>query len=133
MNKIQPTSFKNVGEFLDVLPDEERSIVLFLRDIILSSLYPVIEKLTYNVPFYYGQSRICFIWPSSIPWGGIKKGVALGFCHGHLLSDNPGYLEKAGRKEVTSKTFLSFENIVRHLVKSYLLEAQEIDKLTKKK
>lgn len=133
MNKIQPTAFRNVGEFLDVLPDEERSIALFLRDIVLSSLSPIEEKLAYNVPFYYGQSRICFIWPASVPWGGNNKGVTLGFCRGYLLSDEINYLEKGNRKEVFSKTFVSLEEIDPDLLKSFLIEAKELDEINYKK
>ncbi|MDX1641781.1 MAG: DUF1801 domain-containing protein [Balneolaceae bacterium] len=83
-----------MDEFLDFLPDDERSIVHYLRDLVLSTLHPIEEKLAYNVPFYYGQSRICYIWPASIPWGGVNHGVILGFCRGYLLSDDIGYLKK---------------------------------------
>jgi uncharacterized protein YdhG (YjbR/CyaY superfamily) len=68
MNKFQNVKFKNVDEFLDYLPDNEREIVDFLRDIVFNSLPNPLEKLSYNVPFYHLNSRVCFIWPASVPW-----------------------------------------------------------------
>lgn len=127
MNNIQPTKFKSIGEFLDFLPPDELKIVEHLRSIIFESLPDCKEKLAYNVPYYYRFSPICFVWPASVPWSGVDAGVALGFCRGHLLSDEIGYLEKRNRKEVRTKTFRSEKQIERNLLRSYLLEAKEID------
>lgn len=127
MSNIQPTKFKSPGEFFDFLPPNELKIAEHLRHIIFEELPDCKEKLAYNVPFYYRHSRICFLWPASVPWGGVDAGVALGFCKGHLLSDEIGYLEKQERKEVRTKTFISERQIEPNLLRSYLLEAREID------
>lgn len=127
MNPIQPVKFKSVGELLDFLPGQELRIVETLRDIILSTLPECREKLAYNVPYYYRHSRICFVWPSSIPWGGIDSGAAIGFCKGYLLPDEINYLEKGTRKEVYTKTFPAPEEIDPDILRSYLFEAREID------
>lgn len=127
MGKIQPTKFNSVDEFLDFIPMEEHKIVEHLRDIIFEVLPECREKLAYNVPYYYRHSRICFVWPSSIPWGGIDSGVAIGFCKGNLLSDEINYLEKGNRKEVYTKTFSAAKEIDPDVLKSYLFEAREID------
>ncbi|MCH8487328.1 MAG: DUF1801 domain-containing protein [Candidatus Cyclonatronum sp.] len=70
MNKFQHTKFKTVGAFLDYLPEKEREIVEALRNLITESLPECEEKLSYNVPFYYRNSRICYIWPASFALGG---------------------------------------------------------------
>ncbi len=127
MNKIQPTKFRSIGEFLDFLPQDEFKIVDHLRDIIFGELPDCKERLAYNVPFYYRHSRICFLWPASVPWGGINSGVALGFCKGYLISDEINYLEKQGRKEVRTRTFTSQNKINRNLLRSYLLDAKLFD------
>jgi len=129
MNKIQHTKFKTVGEFLDYLPEQEREIVVALQKIITDSLPECEEKLSYNVPFYYRHSRICYIWPASIPWGGVKSGVAIGFCRGHLLSDEFNYLQKGNRKQIYTKNFSSVSEIEPDVLKSYLYEAYEIDNM----
>lgn len=127
MTKVQHTKFKSVGEFLDYIPEEELKIVSALRNIILECLPECEEKLSYNVPYYYRHSRICCIWPASIPWGGFDSGVVIGFCRGNQLSDKINYLEKGNRKKVYTKTFHSVDEIEPDLLKSYLYEAIDID------
>jgi hypothetical protein len=87
MGNPQGIQFKSVDEFLDNLPEKELEIVLFLRKIILECMPDWKEKLAYNVPFYYRHSRICYIWPASVPWGKVEKGVAIGFCKGASFLD----------------------------------------------
>ena len=133
MNKIQPVKFQSIEDFLSYLPDHERKIVDFLRQIIWQSIPDCREKLAYNVPYYYRFSRICFIWPSSVPWGKVKlNGVQLGFCQGHLLPDDLKDLEKGIRKQVYTKTFSHLNDIDLDMVKTYLLSAVEVDEQVKK-
>ena len=67
--KMQNVSFQSVEDFLMYLPDEERKIVDALRKLILHVMPDAKEKLSYNVPYFWLHSRVCFIWPSAIPWG----------------------------------------------------------------
>jgi hypothetical protein len=127
MNRFQQTKFKSIGEFLDFIPEEEQILVESLRKIIFECIPDCEERLAYNVPYYYRHSRICYLWPASVPWGGVDAGVSIGFCRGNLLPDETGYLEKGNRKEVYTKTFTSQKQIDRDLLKSFLYEAKEID------
>ncbi|MBR9997888.1 MAG: DUF1801 domain-containing protein [Cyclobacteriaceae bacterium] len=125
--------FESVEDFLGYLPDYERKIVDQLRIILLECIPDCIEKLSYNVPFYYRHSRICFIWPSSIPWGNVNlNGVQLGFCRGDLLGDGLNYLEKGHRKQVYIRTFYDVKEIDADLIRSYILDAIEVDDFLKK-
>jgi hypothetical protein len=136
VNKFQPFSFKTVYEFLASLPDDELKITETLRALVFECIPDVKEKLGYNVPFYSRHSRICFIWPGSIPWGKTtKQGVELGFCKGNLLAD-PSYLTIGNRKEVYIKTFHSIKEINQDVIRQLLYEAVIIDEkqpLLKKK
>jgi hypothetical protein len=128
MNKIQKLNFKTIGEFLDYLPENDLLLVNYLREIVLDSIPDCQEKLSYNVPFYVRNSRICYIWPPSIPWGNtIINGVQLGFCYGNLLNDEIEYLEKGTRKQVYRKEFTDIGEIDIYLLKSYLYDAVLID------
>ena len=98
-------SFRNIDQFLDFLPDGEKRMTEILRTIILDTLPQCKEKLSYNVPFYKLRKRICFIWPSAIPWGNVKEGVMLGFTNGSQLTDD-GYLEKGERKSVYTRVLI---------------------------
>lgn len=66
------------------------------------------ERLSYGVPYFYGHSRICFIWPASVKGSGFKKGIRFGLCRGNELSNEQGIIEMAHRKEVG---FIEFDSI----------------------
>ena len=132
MNKLQNLSFRSTEEMMDNLPTEERIIVAQLREIIFTCLPHIKEKLSYNVPYYFLQARVCFIWPASVGWGGIQQGVLIGFCKGHLLSD-ASYLEKGKRKQVYTKTFYTTKEINRESLSQLLYEAAWIDEEERKK
>jgi len=126
--KMQNVHFEGVDEFLDYLPEDELRIVNKLRELIYQALPDAVEKLSYNVPFYKRHSNICFIWPSSIPWGNMKqKGVRLGFTKGYLLEDTAGYLDKGQRKQVYCKDYSDIKEIKADVVLSFLYEAALLD------
>lgn len=59
---------KSILHLYQMLPDEERIIVDVLRQLITENLPAYArEKISYNVPFFYGNKGICIIWPSTIP------------------------------------------------------------------
>ena len=103
-----------------------------LREIVFACIPDAKEKLAYNVPYYYRHSRICFIWPGAVPWGGTREGVLLGFCRGQLLSDSV-YLEKGDRKNVYARTFYATKEIKREELSRLLYEAVWIDEEGMKK
>jgi hypothetical protein len=120
--------FQSVEEFWDYLPEDEKLLVLILRELILECIPDGCEKLSYNVPYYFRNKRVVFIWPASVPGGKVPpKGVTLGFCQGHLLKDEDGYLEKGKRKQVYTKTFFRPEEIDFDLLRAYLDEAVAVD------
>ena len=127
-NQFQPFDFTSVENFLQFLPKRERVIVDQLRDLVFECLPGCREKLTYNVPFYYKNKRICFIWPSSVPWGKTKnKGVQIGFCQGYLMNDELNYLEKGNRKQMYYKSYFSLKEVNMNIIRQYLFEADRVD------
>lgn len=124
--------FQSLLEFWEYLPEQERLITDVLRQIILQNLPAGCkEKLAYNVPFYYGKKRICFVWPASIPWGGFKSGVMLGFCYGYKLPDKNKYLSKGSNKQVFYKIFKDLTEIEEQEIVSLLKEALSYDEKLK--
>ena len=120
--------FEDINDFLDFLPGNERIVVEQLREIVYECIPNVNEKLSYNVPYYYGNKRICFIWPSSVPWGNVQKdGVLFGFCRGNLIEDDLNYLEKGSRKQVFTKTFFALDDLDEQMLRNYLMKAAAID------
>ncbi|MEP7144499.1 MAG: DUF1801 domain-containing protein [Ferruginibacter sp.] len=112
----------------EVLPEHERIIVDVLRQITREHLPATCkEKISYNVPFFYGKKGICIIWPATIPRGGIKNGVLLGFWHGNKLNDDDLYLTHGTNKQVFYKIFHSVEDIEEKAIAKLLKEALRLD------
>src|SRR6476660_2293500 len=112
MSSHTSTKIKSLVQLYEILPDDERMIVDVLRQIIIEHLPPTCkEKISFNVPFFYGKKGICIIWPSAIPRGGIKKGVLLGFWHGNKLKDADKYLTHGTNKQIFYKIYYSVDEI----------------------
>ena len=84
-----PINNITMEEFLDSLPKKEREITVRLRKIVLKTAPELKEKFSYGVPYYFGKTRVCFIWPASAPFGKKNSSVEFGFCRGdsHQASD----------------------------------------------
>jgi len=117
-----------MGEFWDYLPDDEREIVDVLRQIVIENMPRYyVEKFAYNVPNYYGKRRICLIWPASVPRGGFKTGVLLGFSQGHRLQDVDSYLTHGTNKVVFYKIYRAVGEINEPAIVKLLREAVDLD------
>jgi len=111
-----------------LLPEHERIIVDVLRQIILENLPSYCkEKISYNVPFFYGKKGICIIWPATVPRGGIQKGVLLGFWYGNKLRDSDNYLIHGTNKQIFYKIFYTPEEINEKAITRLVKEAVKLD------
>jgi hypothetical protein len=132
MNKFQPFHYHTFEDVFINIEDNEKEIVLFLREFILNNAPNIREKLSYNVPFYFLNRSICYIWPGSIPWGSKKKsGVEFGITKGYKLNDKNEYLEKGNRKQIYYKVFHTIDEIDIEILQDLLNQAVEIDKIKK--
>ena len=112
-----------------ILPEDERIMVDVLREIVREELPPNCkEKISYNVPYFYGNKGICIIWPSAIPRGGIKKGVLFGFWYGNKLNDVDNFLTHGTNKQIFYKIYLTPEEIDDKPIRKLLMEAVRVDK-----
>jgi hypothetical protein len=128
MKSANPSKIKSVIQLYEILPVEERIIVDILRQIILENLPSRFkEKISFNVPFFYGNKGVCIIWPSAIPRGGIKKGVLLGFWYGNKLQDADNFLTHGTNKQIFYKIYYSADEIEDEPIVKLLKEAVEFD------
>ena len=119
---------KSLLHLYEVLPEDERIIVDVLRQIITENIPANFkEKISYNVPFFHGKKGICIVWPSTIPRGGIKKGVLLGFWYGNKLKDAGHYLTHGTNKQIFYKIFYDVEDINEKAIVKLLREAVKLD------
>jgi hypothetical protein len=119
---------KNIVDLFSILPEDEKMIVDVLRQIIIEALPAYCrEKISYNVPFFYGKKGICIIWPSTVPRGGIKKGVLLGFWYGNKLIDHECFLSHGTNKQIFFRIYETVEDIDERPIKKLLREAIKLD------
>lgn len=124
-----PLKIRNLVELYTLLPEDEKLMVDVLRQTIIGALPEYCkEKISYNVPFFYGNKGICIIWPSTIPRGGIKKGVLLGFWYGHKLIDADCFLSHGTNKQIFYKIYQGVEEIDEKPIKKLLKEAIRLDR-----
>lgn len=117
---------KSVDQLYEILPEDERIIVDVLRQIIIAHA-ACKEKISYNVPFFYGKRGICIVYPASIPRGGFKQGVLLGFWQGNRLRDVDNYLTHGTNKKIFYKIYRSVEEINEKAIVKLLKEAIKLD------
>lgn len=124
-----------VTDLIADLPADERIMVSRLRTLILETDPRLQEKLSYGVPYFYHNRRICFLWPASLvpPCNKPKHQVTLGLCYGTLLSDEQGLLDKGNRKQVCTIGFSSLKEISDQVIREIILEAVLVDDQFKKK
>src|SRR6478672_2593977 len=119
---------RNLVDLFTILPEEEKIMVDVLRQVILETLPEYCkEKISYNVPFFYGNKGICIIWPSTVPRGGIKKGVLLGFWYGNKLKDHDCLLSHGTNKQIFYKIYHTMEEIDEKEITLLLKEAVKLD------
>ena len=133
MKKNSSIKIKSIEELYEAIPENEFIILDVLRGIVIDNLPAYCkEKISYNVPFFYGKKGICIIWPSAIPRGGIKEGVLLGFWYGNKLKDVDNYLTHGTNKQIFYKIYKSVEEIDESAIIKLLHEAIEIDGYSRK-
>jgi hypothetical protein len=124
-----PGKIISLIQLFDQLPEDERIMVDVLRQIVIENLPKRCkEKLAFNVPYFYGKRGICIIWPASIPRGGFKKGVLLGFWQGNKLNDEDNYLTHGTNKKVFYRIYKSVEEIDERAIVKLLKVAIELDR-----
>jgi hypothetical protein len=119
---------KSLSHLYEVPPEDERMTVDVFRQIIIEHTPPTCrEKMSYNVPFFYGNKGICIIYPAFVPRAGIKTGVLLGFWYGSRLKDVDHYLTRGTNKQIFYKIFSSVEEINEKAIVKLLKEAVRLD------
>ena len=127
---MQDFKFNSYTEFYEYLTEEHQVMVNILKGLIQDNIPDIKEKLSWNVPFFYKEQNICYIWPGSVPWGKkTHEGVTLGFTKGYLLPPN-NLLEKENRKLIRAKSFCSTEEIKNNVetIVQLLRSAEKLDK-----
>ncbi len=127
---VKKVKIKSHIELYELLPENERIIVDVLRQIVKATLPSNCkEKISFSVPYFYGNKGICIIWPATIPRGGIKKGVLFGLWYGNRLKDPDNHLTHGTNKQIFYKIYnspeeIDFKKVVKLLKEAVVLDTQ---------
>ncbi len=127
VRNMKLAKYKDFESFLEAITAEEQVICLRLRDLILGNFPEMNEKFSYGAPFYHRNSRVCFLYPASLPYSGIDTGVSFGFNRGHLMSNEQGLLQMGTRKEVGYVSVVLESDIQEDIFVEMLHEAILLD------
>lgn len=105
-----------VDEYIESLPDEKREIAEQVREMILSLIPNVKEKLRFKIPFYHYHGMFCYI-------NEVKDGIDLGLCRGKDLVNVLPQLEQGKRVMVASVIIRSTKEIQTKQIEEVLLTA----------
>lgn len=105
-----------VDEYIESLPNEKREIAEQLRELILTIIPHVQEKLSFKIPFYHYHGMFCYL-------NAVKDGIDLGLCRGKDLVDVLPQLEQGKRVMVASVIIRSKKEIQTKNIQDVLLTA----------
>ena len=107
-------------DFIYTYEGNQREIMLYLHNQLTTELN-LIDKIRFDIPFYYGKSWICYLNPS-------KDGkIEFAFVRGNELSNEQGLLSNKGRKQVYSITFEKMKDIPQNALDEVIQEAILLD------
>jgi uncharacterized protein YdhG (YjbR/CyaY superfamily) len=105
-----------VDEYIESLPDEKREIAEQLREMILTLIPHVQEKLSFKLPFYHYHGMFCYL-------NEVKDGIDLGLCRGKDFVNVLHQLEQGKRVMVASVIVRSKKEIQTKQIEEVLLTA----------
>lgn len=121
--------FTTVAALLEFLPAEDRALTERLRELIISEVPELNERLSFNVPFYKGRRDVCFLWPASVLWGRTKtyEGVRFGLSYGSLVPGCEPYLQRGERKQVCWRDLQELTDHDERRIRALLRAAVVVD------
>lgn len=115
---------KTIQNFILGLDGQQKAIISYL-DQKLTADYDLQGKISYNVPFYYRKSWICYLNPLK------DGGVELAFIRGNELSNDQKILDSKGRKKVAGIDLYDVSKIPEQQIHEIIHEAIIVDDSTK--
>jgi len=115
MKLNESIKIRSLVQLYEVIPDDQRTIVDVLRQIIIENLPKACkEKISFNVPYFYGKKGICIVWPAAIQEAELKKG----FYWDSGMVKNLPIRTIISRMVPTSGCFIKFFMLLKILMKS---------------
>ena len=119
-NAEKTNNMTEVEDFIYHYDDNQREIMLYFHKLLTAEL-GLVEKVRFDIPFYYGKSWICYLNPIN------DTKIEFAFVRGNELSNEQGILSNKGRKQVYSIEFEKISDIPMKIVNEIIQEAILLD------
>jgi hypothetical protein len=105
-----------VDAYIASLEPSKQELAIALRNVIISTVPGIDEKLSFKIPFYHYFGMFCYL-------NKVKEGLDLGFCRGKDLIDEFPQLQLKNRAMVASLPICSLRDIQQLNVKEIIVTA----------
>jgi hypothetical protein len=105
-----------VDAYIESLPETKREIAEAIRELILTTVPDVEEKLSFKIPFYHYFGMFCYL-------NEVEEGIDVGFCRGKDLVFAWPQLDLRDRVMVASVIISSKKEIQTFQLEQLLLAA----------
>lgn len=115
-----------VDEYIFNLTTEQQAIADKVRQLLLTLVPGIQEKLSFKIPFYHYHGMFCYI-------NAIPNGIDVGFCRGKDFAAEFEHLETKGRAIVASVALYTVKDIQQKQLHEIIVTAALWNEEAKKK
>jgi hypothetical protein len=124
----KPAKIQSLAQLYAVMPADERILVDVLCGFITENIPAYCkQKISWQVPNFYGHKSMFIIWPACIKGGGFTKGVFFGCWRGCYLPNKNNFLQSGTNKRIFYKIFLDVDDIDFDALLVIIKEAVALD------
>ncbi|MDX2047453.1 MAG: DUF1801 domain-containing protein [Chitinophagaceae bacterium] len=107
---------RNVDDYIDALSSADAELVSIIRNIILSAVPGIEERLSFKIPFYHYYGMLLYITKT-------KQGIDVTFCRGKDLAHEYPQLQKRNRAIAASVVIRDPKDITAYQLRELVAAA----------
>lgn len=107
---------RSVDEYIESLPDDRREICEIARELILSNVPGIEEKLSFKIPFYHFFGMFMYL-------NNTKEGIDVAFCRGKDLLEEFPQLNIKKRATIATVTIQNKKDITKLTLREIIVAA----------
>ena len=115
----------SVDEYIESLPHDKREIAELIRELILSNVPGIAEKLSFKIPFYHYFGMFMYL-------NNTKEGIDVAFCRGKDLTEQFPQLTTKQRAIVATVCIRNKKDIASQHLREIIVAAASWNEEAKK-
>jgi uncharacterized protein len=115
---------KTVDAYVDGLPSDRSMLCAYLRQLIITTVPGVEERLSFRIPFYHYYGMFMYL-------NNTKQGIDVAFCRGKDLIEAFPLLELKNRATIATITIVDKKQVLQYDLPQLIATAAEWNKEAK--